>query len=71
MLKRNEHPFPEKLFSPTDETTAILKEITGKKELVAIYQYTDGYYFKGTTVTFTEDGMSKLIKRQIVKTNEI
>jgi len=68
MLKRNEHPFPEKLFFPTDETTAILKEITGKKELVAICQYTDGYYFKGTTVTFNEEGMKKMIRREIVKT---
>lgn len=46
--------FPETIYFPSDSTTAILKEVTGKKEKVGRYEYTNGFVFKGTTVTFSE-----------------
>lgn len=52
--------FPERLYFPTDETTAILKGITlVNKEKIGRYEYLDGYVFKGTSVTFSEEEMEK------------
>lgn len=59
--------FPESLYFPTDETTAILKEVIGKKEKIGVYEYLDGFVFKGTTVTFSESEIEKIIRKGIVK----
>lgn len=51
---------PDKIFFPSDSTTAILKEVKNK---VGIYEYQDGYFFKGTKISFSEGEIEKMIKK--------
>lgn len=55
---------PNKIFFPSDNTTAILKEVKNK---VGIYEYEDGYFFKGTIIEFTEIEINKMIKKRKIK----
>lgn len=55
---------PDKIHFPSDSTTAILKEIKNK---VGTYEYQDGYFFKGTTISFSEGEIEKMIRKQIIK----
>lgn len=56
--------FPETIHFPSDSTTAILIEVKKEK---GIYEYQDGYYFKGKLLELTEGEVEKMIKKGIVK----
>lgn len=55
---------PNKIFFPSDSTTAILKEVKKDK---GVYEYQDGYYFKGKKLELTEGEVEKMIRKQIIK----
>jgi len=57
--------FPETIYFPSDSTTAILKEVKKEK---GVYEYQDGYYFKGKKLELTEGEVQKMIKKKIIKT---
>ena len=55
---------PNKIHFPSDSTTAILKEVKKEK---GVYEYQDGFYFKGKLLELTEGEVEKMIKKGIVK----
>lgn len=60
----NQVIFPAKIFFPSDSTTAILKEVKKEK---GVYEYQDGYYFKGKKLELTEGEIEKMIRKGIIK----
>jgi len=55
---------PNKIHFPSDSTTAFLKEVKKEK---GVYEYQDGFYFKGKLLELTEGEVEKMIKKGIVK----
>jgi hypothetical protein len=56
--------FPTKIHFHSDNTTAILKEVKKEK---GVYEYQDGFYFKGKLLELTEGEVEKMIRKQIIK----